>query len=154
MEKAGIACPISGPVATAAWARSAVAAKARIRFGCIRLRYCIVRQSARLPNSSNARAYNLYPAAGLRYSRGPRKLPGRKVRSKTSYFTHSASRQKRNNSSSARDEVFENGITGASAASAGFAPAVADEPEMTKRSGHRLNQMYWTPSRWTAPATF
>src|SRR5215831_14259624 len=36
MEKAGIACPISGPVVTAAWATSAAAAKARIRFRGIR----------------------------------------------------------------------------------------------------------------------
>jgi hypothetical protein len=36
MENAGIACPISGPVVTAAWATNTVAANARIRFRGIR----------------------------------------------------------------------------------------------------------------------
>src|SRR5215475_8792343 len=102
MEKAGIACPISGPVVTAAWATSAVAAKARIRFRGIRFA-ALYRAAANSAAKQLKREMSIQPIS----RGGPAIFPEFPNILLTGITTQ------RNNSRTARDEALKNRIKGA-----------------------------------------
>src|ERR1051326_8728770 len=81
MVNAGIACPISGPVVSAAWATNTVAAKARIRFRAIR--FAALYRAAANPAAKHLEremSIQLMSSCGLAIFPGVRE-----------YFTHPAS---------------------------------------------------------------
>src|SRR6516225_8823681 len=107
MEKAGTACPISGPVVTTAWAISAAAAMARIRFRCMCFAalYSAVANSAAKQLEREA-GIQLISRGGLAIFPGPESCASKNAPHENVLYHSPSITPERNDSSSARDEAL------------------------------------------------